>query len=192
MTRALLRRGVPAATLMAFAALWPLVVWGADTRGVPVGGLTALPGADAAGPNLVKNPKFDATGEELAAWNARAAGPWSIDRAGREGRAALRLTAADAQPTVPQLEQTVTLEPGLYTISGWVRAQNLGTKDPRSGVRFCLDARPRFNWWHCTPVARGTAEWAQLRQGGIAVAEPGPYKVSVAAYELSTVETLVP
>src|SRR5262249_59590683 len=113
MRRVVLRRGVSAATLLAFAAVWPLVVRGADTRSVPVGGLTALPGADASGPNLVKNPKFDATGDELAAWNARAAGPWSIDRAGREGRAALRLTAADAQPTVPQLEQTVTRESGL-------------------------------------------------------------------------------
>src|SRR5262249_35204585 len=113
MTRVSLRRGVSATTLVLFAVVSPLVVRGADNRSVPVGGLTALPGADAPGPNLVKNPRFDAADGDLTPWNARAAGPWSIDRAGREGRAALRLTSADAQPTVPQLEQTVTLEPGL-------------------------------------------------------------------------------
>ena len=153
MTRSLLRRGVSAATLLMLAVVTPLAVRGADNRTVPVGGLTARPSADTPGPNLVKNPTFDATGGDLAPWNARAAGPWSIERAGREGRAALRLTGADAQPTVPQLEQIVTLDPGLYTVSGWVRAENLGTKDTRSGVRLCLDARPRFSWWHCTPGA---------------------------------------
>jgi len=130
----------------------------------------------------VKNPNFEAPAGDLTAWNARAAGPWTVDRAGRAGRSALRLTAADAQQMVPELEQTVTLEPGVYTVSGWVRAENLGTKDTRSGVRVCLDARPRFNWWHCTPVARGTADWSQLSQGGIAVSDPGPYKIAVGAY----------
>jgi hypothetical protein len=182
MTPLAVRRGVAAAALLTLAIASPLAVRGADTRAIPVGGLTALPGADGTGPNLVKNANFDAPGGDLASWNARAAGPWAIDRAGRGGRSALRLTSADAQQMVPQLEQTVTLEPGLYTVSGWVRAESLGTKDTRSGVRVCLDARPRFNWWHCTPVARGTADWTQLSQGGIAVSEPGPYKVTVGAY----------
>ncbi|HEY3101006.1 MAG TPA: carbohydrate binding domain-containing protein [Methylomirabilota bacterium] len=183
MTPLAVRRGAAAVALLTLAVASPLAVRGADTRAIAVGGLTALPGADGTGPNLVKNPNFEAPGGgDLTAWNARAAGPWTIDRAGRGGRSALRLTAADAQQMVPQLEQTVTLEPGVYTVSGWVRAENLGTKDTRSGVRVCLDARPRFNWWHCTPVARGTADWAQLSQGGIAVSDPGPYKVSVGAY----------
>jgi hypothetical protein len=181
-TRRLVRRGVCAATLLTLAAGAPLAVRGADTRAIPIGGLTALPGAEAPGPNVVKNPGFDARGGDLAPWSARAGGPWSVDRAGRNGRPSLRLTAADAQPTVPQLEQTVTLEPGLYTVAGWIRTDNLGTKDSRSGVRICLDARPRFNWWHCTPVARGTTEWTRLTQGGIVVSDPGQYKVNVGAY----------
>jgi len=176
-------RGAAAVALLTLAVASPLAVRGADTRAIAAGGLTALPGADGTGPNLVKNPNFEApAGGDLTAWNARAAGPWTIDRGGRGGRSALRLTAADAQQMVPQLEQTVTLEPGVYTVSGWVRAENLGTKDTRSGVRVCLDARPRFNWWHCTPVARGTADWSQLSQGGIAVSDPGPYKIAVGAY----------
>jgi len=182
MTRRSLRRGVSAATLLVFAVVSPLVVRGADTRTVPVGGLTALPAAVASGPNLVKNPTFAAAEGDIGSWNARAAGPWSIDRSGREGRAALRLTGADMQPTVPQLEQTVTLDPGLYTVTSSVRTEQLGTKDNRSGVRVCLDARPRFNWWHCSPVARGTSDWTQLSKSGIAVSDRGPYKVTVGAY----------
>jgi len=183
MTRSSLRRGVGAAIVLALAVAAPLAGRGADTRAIPVGGLTALPGAEATGPNLVKNPNFEApAGGDLTAWNARAAGPWTIDRGGRGGRSALRLTGADAQSAVPQLEQTVTLEPGLYTVGGWIRTENLGTQGARSGVRVCLDARPRFNWWHCTEVARGTADWTQLTQGGIAVSDPGPYKIAVGAY----------
>jgi hypothetical protein len=182
MSAAALRRGSVFAGLLLLAAALPLAVRGAENRTVPVGGLTALPGAESPGPNLVKNPDFEAPAGDLVGWNARVGGPWSIDRAGRGGRPALRLTGAEAQSGVPQLEQTVTLEPGLYTVGGWFKADNLGTKDPRSGVRVCLDARPRFNWWHCTEVIRGTTDWTQLTKGGIAVSERGPYKVAVGAY----------
>ena len=180
---AALRRGGAAAALLLLAIALPLAVGGAENRAVAVGGLTALPGAESPGPNLVKNPHFEAPGGgDLAGWNARAAGPWSIDPLGRGGRPALRLSGADRQQGVPQLEQTLNLEPGLYTVAAWIKTENLGTKDARSGVRVCLDARPRFNWWHCTPVARGTTDWAQPTQGGIAVSERGPYKVTVGAY----------
>jgi hypothetical protein len=182
MTLSLPRRGLGAAILLALALGAPLVVRGADNRAVPVGGLTALPGGDSAGPNLLKNSHFEAVGGDLTPWNGRVGGAWAVDPGGRGGRPALRMTAADKQSGVPQLEQTLTLEPGIYTVSGWVRAANLGKNDPRSGVRLCLDARPRFNWWHCTDVARGTADWTQLSHGGITVTEPGPYKVLVGAY----------
>jgi len=182
MTRVVFRRGVAAAMLVALATGSPLAVRGADNR-VPVGGLTALPGAESAGPNVLKNPHLEpAAGGDLAPWNGSVAGPWSVDRGARDGRAALRMTAADGQSSVPQLEQTVTLEPGLYTVAGWIRTDKLAARDPRSGVRLCLDARPRFNWWHCTDVIRGTTEWTQFKQGGISITEPGPYKVTLGAY----------
>ncbi|HEV8584334.1 MAG TPA: hypothetical protein VGT02_05140 [Methylomirabilota bacterium] len=165
-----MKRGAVAAILAVVALGLPLAGRGADSRAVPVGGLTALPGAETPGPNLLK--PFEAAG-----------GPWASDPAGRDGRAALRLTMADRPGGgVPQLEQTVTLEPGLYTVGAWIKANGLGANDPRSGVRVCLDARPRFNWWHCTPVVRGTADWAPFAQGGIGVAERGPYRVTVGAY----------
>ena len=53
---------------------------------------------------------------------------------------------------------------------------------PRSGVRLCLDGRPRLSWWQCTPVARGTTGWTRLAQPAIAVRERGAYRVTVGAY----------
>src|SRR5207237_549897 len=119
------------AGLLLLAAALPLAVRGAENRVIPVGGLTALPGAESPGPNLVKNPNFEAPAGDLAGWSARVGGPWSIDRGGRGGRPALRLTGAEAQSGGPQLEQTVTLEPGRATVGGGVKAAPPGTKDPR-------------------------------------------------------------
>ena len=68
-------RGAAAVALLTLAVASPLAVRGADTRAIAAGGLTALPGADGTGPNLVKNPNFEApAGGDLTAWNARAAG----------------------------------------------------------------------------------------------------------------------
>jgi hypothetical protein len=178
-TRALPRAA--AALTLAAALLAPLAVRGADRRPVPVGGLTALPAPEAPGPNLLKNPGFE-TAEHgaIAGWD-KSAGGWSLERGGRTG-AALRMAAADTRPTIAAVEQTVTLEPGLYTVEAWARTEALGGKAPRSGVRACLDARPRLNWWQCTPVARGTTAWTALRQSGIVVRERGAYRVTVGAY----------
>jgi hypothetical protein len=172
-----------AALLAAVALVTPLAVRGADPKTPAVGGLTALPPPEAPGPNLLKNPGFETVESgAISGWGANVGGPWSIERAGRNGSAALRLTGADSQPKVASVEQTVTLEPGSYTISAWTRTEALGGRAPRSGVRVCLDARPKINWWQCTPVASGTADWKELRQPGIVVRERGPYRVTVGAY----------
>jgi hypothetical protein len=101
---------------------------------------------------------------------------------GRDGRRALRLNLAHRQQLVPSIEQTLPLEPGLYTVEGWIKTREVGTNDPRSGVRLCLDARPAGNWWHCTEVTRGTTDWTQARVAGIPVRERGRYKVWLGAY----------
>jgi hypothetical protein len=182
MTSRSLAHGAAALTLSAAALVAPLVVRGAEPRVAPVGGLTALPGPEAPGPNLLKNPGFEtADNGAIASWGRSVGGPFSLDPAGRNG-AALRMSGADAQQIIASVEQAVTLEPGLYTVEAWARTQALGGRAPRSGVRVCVDARPRINWWQCTPVASGTTEWAQLRQSGIAVRERGPYRVTVGAY----------
>jgi hypothetical protein len=175
-------RGVAAALMAAAALAAPLVVRGADSRGPAVGGLVELPAAQAPGPNKLTNPGFDTTdGAMLTGWGRGVGGPWALEPRGRTG-AALRMSGADAQQRVATIEQTVTLEPGLYTVEAWARTEGLGGNGPRNGVRVCLDARPRFNWWQCTPVARGTTDWAALRKADIVVSEAGSYRVTVGAY----------
>ena len=148
-----------------------------------VGGLTALPPPEARGPNVLDNPHFAARdGNGVAGWRLAPEGAWSVVPEGRNGRPALRLSGADGAPLVPSAQQTVTLEPGLYTIEGWVRAERLGAAAPRSGLRLCLDGRPRVDWWRCTPVARDTTGWTRLVQPSIAVRERGTYRVTAGAY----------
>jgi len=145
----------------------------------PAGGLTALPEADAPGPNLLKNAELEGT----SAWKLQPGGDvWVLERAGREGKPALRMTNAARQTYVPSVEQAVTLEPGLYTIEGWVKTRDLGASDPRSGVRLCLDARPTGNWWQCTDVVRGTTDWVQVRMPSIPVKDKGTYTFTLGAY----------
>jgi len=182
MTGHALARGGAALALAGAAVLGPLAAKGADPRVAPVGGLTALPPPEPPGPNVLANPGFEtADGEIIAGWGRTVGGPWSLAGGGRAGRA-LRLSGADAQSRIASVEQAVTLEPGLYTVEAWMRTEALGANTPRSGARVCLDARPRFNWWHCTPVVRGTTDWAPRRQSGIVVHERGSYRVTVGAY----------
>jgi hypothetical protein len=144
---------------------------GGPAAPAPAGGLTALPESAGQGANLVENAGFEAGGDgALAA------------REGRDGRPALRLNDARRQGLVPSTEQTLTLEPGMYTLEAWVRTRDVGASDPRSGVRLCLDARPAANWWQCTEVARGTTDWTLLRTAAIPVREKGRYKVWLGAY----------
>ncbi len=105
------------------------------------GGLTALPPTDAT-QNLLQDGGFEATG----AWRVRPEAAFNIDNGGRSGKA-LKMANADRDAGVAAADQSVTLEPGFYTIQGWVKTENVGTASPRTGVRLCLDGRPRVNWW---------------------------------------------
>jgi hypothetical protein len=157
---------------------------GGPAEPAPAGGLTALPEGDGQGPNIVDNASFETVRDgALAGWGQKLDGDlWSVAREGREGRPALRLNATRRSATVPSLEQALTLEPGLYAVEGWVKTQDAGGKDARSGVRLCLDARPTANWWHCTDVAHGTTDWTLRRVASIAVKERGSYKVWLGVY----------
>jgi hypothetical protein len=171
-----------AAGLMAVAG--PPPGRGGPADPAPAGGLTALPGAAGQGPNLVGNAAFeDVRDGVLADWGLRPDGRlWAVVPEGRDGRPVLRLDAAHGDGTVPSVEQTLTLEPGLYTLEGWIKTREAGGADPRSGVRLCLDARPAGRWWQCTDVVRGTSGWTALRTAGIPVRERGRYKVWLGAY----------
>jgi hypothetical protein len=152
----------------------------------PVGGLTELPAPAPDGPNLVDNAGFErpAAAGRLEGWSAALDGRlWALDPDGAHGgRTALRLAGAEGEARIPSAEQRLTLEPGLYTLAGWVRAAGLGANDRAAGARLCLDARPRRPWWHCTDLARGTTGWTRVARSGIVVGERGDYRVTLGAY----------
>jgi O-antigen ligase len=147
------------------------------------GGLTALPTLEP-GANLLKNPGFEAsTGKAVDGWRVTLDDTlWALARGGRSGQAALRLGNAGAARSIPAADQTVTLDAGYYTLEGWVKSEGLGGASDRTGVRLCLDGRPRINWWHCTPIARGTSGWTRLARVAIPVEDAGTYRVTVGAY----------
>lgn len=153
----------------------------ASSAAAQVGGLTELPPPSSASPNLLKNGGFEPAAGGLAGWTANPTKVWSIESGGHAGQGSLRLTGADHESYIAGARQAVTLKAGTYTLEGWVKLQAVAEKD-RNGVRLCLDGRPRLNWWKCTDIARGTADWKHLRLTSIVVSDPGPYRVLVGAY----------
>ena len=159
------------------AALIGLAV-GAAPAAAQNGGLTALPPSEL-GANLVQNGGFESG--TTASWKLGPEGDAWREDTGRSGRG-LRMSHGDRDGSLPTAQQPVTLEAGYYTIKALVKAENLGTQGPRTGVRLCLDGRPRINWWKCTPVARGTTDWTEVSRVSIPVPEPGSYRVTLGAY----------
>ncbi len=152
-----------------------------------LGGPTDLPRPERAGSDVLENGGFEAKADAggPAKWGLGVEpGLWSLDTTGRSGETSLKLAGVDRQPRVPAAEQTVELDRGFYTLQGWVKMAGLGARRERSGVRLCLDGRPRLHWWKCTDLARGTADWTLLRQPLVAVTSPGSYRVIVGAYGL--------
>lgn len=148
------------------------------------GGLLALARQDVAGPNLLANGGFEErAGSAPAGWTLHGEGDvWSLDASAHGGAASLRLAGSATARLVAGAEQTVTLGAGSYTLEGWIKASALGAGAKGSGVRLCLDARPRLQWWKCTPLVTGTQEWAVTRAPMLSVTDPGTYRVTVGAY----------
>lgn len=148
------------------------------------GGLTALARQDVAGPNRVANGGFEErAGPSPAAWTLHGEpDAWTLDGARHGGAASLRLTGSANGRLVPDAVQTVTLEAGFYTLEGWVKSASLGAAAKGSGVRLCLDGRPRLQWWKCTPVIAGTQDWTVARAPMLSVVDAGTYRVTVGAY----------
>ncbi len=169
-------------TPLAAAILAALGVWTAAAgSGLETGGLTALPEFEV-GPDLLRNGGFEAApGAAPAGWQLR--GGWSLTGESREGRHGLRLAGADASEQASAVEQTVMLERGFHDLEAWVRTAGLGEGERRSGVRLCLDGRPRVQAWHCTAIVGGTTnDWSQVRLRQAPVLAPGPWRVVIAAY----------
>ena len=116
------------------------VTWAGAARSGPmaVGGLTALPTVDAAGVNLLKNAGFETRGSSPAVipeWHTLEGDALALDATGKTGRSSVRMTNAARQKMIATTEQTVSLEPGLYTIAWWVKTDRLGENAAGSGAR---------------------------------------------------------
>jgi O-antigen ligase len=174
--------GSATARLLVLAAAAGLLAAPAAATAQP-GGLTALPTVEV-GANLLKNPGFETVqGATVDGWRVTVDGTiWTVAEGGHGGRASLRLAGAGSARFTPAADQTVTLAAGWYSLEGWVKAEGLGGTSSTTGVRLCLDGRPRINWWHCTPVARGTTGWTRLARAAIPVEDAGTYRVTVGAY----------
>jgi hypothetical protein len=167
-------------------AVSALVLGAASLLAQGVGGLTSVPAGPVPGPNLVANGGFEAGagGQAPADWALGGGAHWALDPRARTARWSLRLSGVEEHATVPGAQQTVTLTPGFYTLEGWVKVADLGVARRQSGVRLCLDGRPRVRWWKCTEAVRGTQDWTLLRQPMIAVTSPGAYRVTAGAHGL--------
>lgn len=172
------RRRWSLALLVAVAVAAPLVAL------AQVGGLISLPAGDGRGANVLRNGGFEAySGPTAEAWSTDpGSGVWSLDRAAHAGTTSLKLSSGDRSAVVPSAEQSVKLEAGFYTLDAWVRTAGLAANDANSGVRLCLDARPREQSWTCTDVIRGTQDWTRVTLRSLAVRETGEYRVTVGAY----------
>jgi hypothetical protein len=164
--------------LVAAAVTTPLAALG------QVGGLTSLLGGDGTGANVLRNGGFETrAGAGAEGWrDDPATGVWSLDGNAHGGGTSLRLSGAERSATIPASEQSVKLAPGFYTLEAWVRTERLAENDPGSGVRVCLDGRPRLPSWTCTDVIRGTRDWTRVTLRSLAVREAGAFKVTLGAY----------
>jgi hypothetical protein len=142
------------------------------------GGLMAWPEDGGVGPTLATNPGFelDANGWNMSPAFARDA------TMGHGGSASMRMQNANLQSGIATASQTITLKPGVYKLSGWVKTQALGANANNTGVRFDVDFRPSVNEWQPTETVRGTMEWTYLERPNIVVPENRTARVVLEAY----------
>src|SRR5215470_4412377 len=109
------------------------------------GGLTTLPAAEM-GPNLVQNPGFETAGP--AGWTGGTG--WTLDQLTQHsGTFSYRRDTG-----APTSTQNLQLKAGTYTVSAWIKTQNLGSSNV--GVRLTLDQRPGgVNAWTPSEVTIG-------------------------------------
>lgn len=131
-------------------------------------------GEPADGDNLVANPSFEeGTGARASGWRSNEAFA-ATAVAARTGSRGMELRDSDAARWTPALIQELDLEPGRYTLRGWVRAEGAGVKRRGSGGRISLGRSLS------TRVVRGTTAWTQLEATG--EIEGGPTRLKLEAF----------
>ena len=110
-------------------------------------------------------------------WRFGSADRWlGVSNEFYDGVSSLRLCDADQADWTPAVSQAVFLEPGIHTLRGWIKGQEL----ENGGVRFSL--------WHgtsqvaSTQIISGTTDWTLSSIESIPITEAGQYTVRIDAY----------
>jgi hypothetical protein len=150
----------------------------AQTTTLVGGGLTALP-AVTLGPERLANGGFESLNSGMpASWTAGSG--WEVDQlVRRSGTFSYRATGAFATST-----QTVQLRRGTYRLSGWIRAQSVGS-GTSNGVRLQFDFRPHANFWTTTEVISGTRDWTRYELPNLVVSQDSTVTIKLENYNNS-------
>ncbi len=139
---------------------------------------------EAAGPNLVQNPGFEAVGEGglPADWSGPATVYSRVTAPVRSGEGALQFVNSDPQRYV-LCSQAIPLEPGkAYAFSVWVKTEDI--QGSETGATICLEwygADGAYLGGSYPPGVTGTSDWRQVR--GISGRVPqGAARCSVTCY----------
>jgi len=137
-------------------------------RATPLGGLLDLYPWPEDSVNLVKNPSFeevDAAGKALG-WRVRPADRWFPNSsAAQSGVRSLNLKDSHLSRRYPLASQKLTLEPGWYTMRGWLKAEKAGTNTKGAGGRLSLWLRKgKQKRWNSTAIVRGTTDWTKVER----------------------------
>lgn len=170
-TRTGLWLGVPTGVLLLLAAV-------ASPTGFTAGGLLELYSWPEDSVNLVKNPSFedvDKAGQPTG-WRGWPPENFRLTTAeARSGSRSLEMRDSKGARNVPSMEQPLALEPGLYTLRGWIKARDAGGPNAEAGARYGLRGGASK---HSTPVVRGTFDWTRFEVRNIAI-EPTRSKGAV-------------
>ncbi|MGH9322650.1 MAG: hypothetical protein ACRD21_02570 [Vicinamibacteria bacterium] len=148
----------------------------------PLGGLTELYPWPEDPQNLIGNSSFenrdraDVPGE----WTLGEPNSWSLDSSTRHsGRTSLRLSDSHLARFTPMATQRLSLQPGWYSLRGFVRAERAGTNVEGSGGRLSV--------WKgsngiSTEALAGNTDWVELERGNIVISPRDSPSLRIEAY----------
>ncbi|HBI33916.1 MAG TPA: hypothetical protein DEA43_03665 [Candidatus Moranbacteria bacterium] len=139
-------------------------VAGPPTTSIKAGGLTYL-AKTFLGPNLLQNAGLE---DGSTSWSKSSA--FSIDSTvAHSGSNSFKMQDAQVYPYADSASQTVAIKKGRYTISGWIKIDNIADTDVYAlaspGVRLSLVGAG------VTSVIQGTADWGYFETTDISISQ---------------------
>jgi hypothetical protein len=141
------------------------------------GGLTALPEQSGYGPNLLMNPGFETPkatdASKPEAWSTTVA--LSLDSTVQHsGTYSYKLTAELNTSWRNHVVQWVTVEPGTYRASGWIKTSAFGD-GAGTGARLGFAGTN-------APIVGGTKDWTYVQVENVVITTAGSYRFIIDQY----------